>query len=501
MEYQSTRTAPSALDGDVLIAGHFADEELPRELRALDESLGGRIQRAKERGRVKGELYELSVFDAAPALPVETVLLVGLGKRKEADRLTYLRAATAAGARVAGLKASRVVALMSGKRFLGMDLGERAALLAQGMVTGPYNPGLYKKRDEAAAFGVSSLTFAPVETADRRAVLKGAQEGEIIGEAVNTCRDWVNEPPNVLTPAQLADRVRQAAEEAGVECEVLEKKQIASLNMNLFLSVGQGSAQPPRLVTLRYRGSASAPALGLVGKGITFDTGGISIKPSASMEEMKSDMAGAASVAAAVLAAARLRLPVNVTAMLPLTENMPSGTATRPGDIVRGRNGKTVEINNTDAEGRLILADTLSYLTEQGVDRVLDVATLTGGMVVALGFAATGYMSNDEAFARDIEKAAARAGERIWRLPLFPEYLDLMKSTFADLKNAGGRYASPVSAAAFLREFVNETPWAHLDIAGPSFVETGNAYRPAGATGEPVRTLIEIIRNTHKVRK
>lgn len=499
VEFAVSSAALTDIEADALVIPLFEGEGLSPGVRVLNELLENRIQIALDSGEARGEFGEMTVFHGGPNLKVRFVIAAGAGKTDDFSRITLLRMAASIGRKLQALRIRHAILGVNPKRIKGLTALDRAPLLAQGMLTGPYDPGFYKSANSnSPRVALEKVTFAPVKNDQRRAFLKAANEGAVVGENVNRCRDFVNEPSNVLHPTEFARRIAAMAEERGVECEVLEPKQIASLNMNAFLSVAQGSAQPPRLVILRYHGTRRGQTLGLVGKGVTFDTGGISIKPSAKMEEMKGDMAGAASVVAATLAAAELKLPVNLITMTPLTENMPGGTATRPGDIVKARNGKTIEIINTDAEGRLIMSDVLTYISEQKVDRVVDVATLTGGMVVALGTQAAGFMTPDHALARDIEKAADRAGERLWRMPLFPEYRELLDSTFADMKNVGGRDASPLTAGMFLAEFVGEQPWAHIDIAGPAYQPDGKDWRPAGASGEPVRTLVELIRGMAK---
>ena len=304
----------------------------------------------------------------------------------------------------------------------------------------------------------------------------------------------MNEPPRVLTPTELANRANAMAGQFGLECDIFDKEKIAELQMGGLLGVAQGSAEPPKFIILRYRGMPQSDNKGLafVGKGITFDSGGISIKPAAGMDEMKGDMGGAAAVIGAMQAIAALKPAINVTALIPTSENMPSGTAYHPGDILRIMNGKTIEIINTDAEGRLILADALSYAVKEGLSPIIDLATLTGGIVIALGDVMTGLFSNNETLTNEVIAAGRTVGEKYWPMPLDDEYSDLIRSDIADIKQTGGRSASSITAAKILENFVGDAKWAHLDIAGTSYVDSKKAHQEKGATGVGVRTLAEL---------
>ena len=322
---------------------------------------------------------------------------------------------------------------------------------------------------------------------------KGIEKGRILAEAVLLARDMVNEPPNVMTPTRMAEIASQMAAEQGLEVKVLEKDQMEELGMGALLGVARGSVQPPKLIMLSYKGAPdSEENLGIVGKGITFDTGGISLKPPAGMEDMKGDMAGGASVIASMKAIAQLKPRINVTGIIGATENMPGGNAQRPGDVVRSMSGKTIEIINTDAEGRLVLADALYYARQQGVTRIVDIATLTGAMVVALGHAASGLMGNNQELADQVISVGNDSGERMWQLPMYDDYKEEIKSNVADVKNSGGRPAGSISAAQFLSEFVDDTPWAHLDIAGTYLSKSEKGYLVRGGTGVPTRTLVNL---------
>ena len=327
-------------------------------------------------------------------------------------------------------------------------------------------------------------------------VTTAVANGGAMGESINAARVLINEPGNYLTPRVLADKAASLASVPGISAEILDERKIEELGMGLLLGVARGSIEPPRILILKYvpDGAPSKQTLGLVGKGITFDTGGLSLKPADGMERMKDDMAGGASVVAALRSIALQKLPVRAIAVVPMTENMPGGKATKPGDILKGASGLTVEVNNTDAEGRLILGDGLWYARQLGATHLIDVATLTGAIVVGLGKITTGLFGTPQPWVEHIQRAADRAGERVWPLPLFDEYKDQLKSEIADMLNSPGRPAGAITAAMFLKEFAGQGPWAHLDIAGTAWAEESKAWQPKGATGAMIRTLIEVAR-------
>jgi leucyl aminopeptidase len=337
-------------------------------------------------------------------------------------------------------------------------------------------------------------SFTVVAAARDEPLDRAVERGRIVAEAQNSARALVNEPANKLTPSGVVAAARQVAAEFGLECQVLEREDMAALGMRALLGVAQGSAEPPALAMLRYQppGAPSKAHLGLVGKGVTFDSGGISIKPSDGMEKMKYDMAGGASAIGAMRAIAQLKPAIAVTAFIPCVENMPGGRAQRPGDIVAAMSGKTIEVINTDAEGRLILADALTYARSRGCTHLVDVATLTGAIVVALGHLRAGLFSSDDGLRDRVLSASQSAGERMWPMPLDEDYKDYLKSAPADLANVGGRWGGAVTAAIFLKEFAGDTPWVHLDIAGTAWVDEEKPHLAKGPTGLPVRTLVRL---------
>ncbi|MFS8639482.1 MAG: leucyl aminopeptidase, partial [Symbiobacteriaceae bacterium] len=356
--------------------------------------------------------------------------------------------------------------------------------------------GAGSAQDPTDERGVERLWLIDRTDAQQAALERGLEEGRVVAEAVMVARQLGNRPANDLTPARLAAAALELEDLPGIQVTVLDEDALRQQGFGAILAVGQGSAQPPRLVAIDYvgpgRDASEPPDAAFIGKGVTFDTGGISLKPREGMEDMKFDMMGAGAVIGAMEAIARLRLPLKVLGVVPAVENMPGGRAFKPGDVVTMYSGKTVEINNSDAEGRLILADALAYARELGARRLVDVATLTGAMVIALGHEVAGMMANDDAWAARVETAAGKAGEPLWRLPLVPSYRELLRSEYADLKNTGGRPAGSITAALFLQEFVGDTPWAHLDIAGVAWTDKVRGDSGKGATGYGVRTLIEL---------
>jgi leucyl aminopeptidase len=470
--------APEETAADTRVVGVFEGDSLAEPA----------LQRLIELGEAKQGLKKVAVtHEEAPGGGQRRVLIAGLGNREGFGPEQARVAAAAAAARAKELGAvSLSWALPAGDGV--------AAALVEGTVLKLYSFDRFKSQasEDGANGGVESLEIAGDDVSGEEVEL-----GRVAAGAANATRDLQNLPANVATPTFLAERATEIADEyEALEVELLDREAIVGRGMGAFAAVAQGSNVEPRMIVLRYRpAGASGPHLGFVGKAVTFDTGGISIKPSAKMQEMKFDMSGGAAVIESMGAIAELGLPVTITAVVPSTENMPSGHAVKPGDIVTAMNGKTIEVNNTDAEGRLILADALAYAVELGADRIVDLATLTGAVLVALGSTYAGLISNDDAFAERVEAAAERTGELAWRLPLHPEYKDLTKGTAADLTNASSkRKASTIYAGSFLEEFVNDKPWVHLDIAGTAW-DVGREYVGKGPTGYGVRLLIDLARS------
>jgi leucyl aminopeptidase len=374
-----------------------------------------------------------------------------------------------------------------------LSAADAAKAVVEGAFIGLFDSDTYKSDRKNQS--IDSVTLVAQE--DHSALQKAVDEARIIGESLNFTRQLVNEPSNRMTPTVLADHAKKMSQEVGLKCEVYGADKIKELKMGAFWGVAQGSDEPPALIVMRYEpaGAPEKPMLGLVGKGITFDTGGISIKPSDGMEKMKYDMAGGATMIGVMRAIALLKPKVKVIGIVCATENMPSGKAQKPGDIQTAMSGKTIEIINTDAEGRLVLADGLCYARQLGCTHLIDAATLTGAVVVALGYANVGVFANDDAFYERFAKTSTKAGENMWRLPVNDEYLDMTRSSIADLMNTGGRWGGASTAAAFLREFAEETPWLHLDIAGTAWMEEQKPWIAKGPSGVALRSLIEFARN------
>jgi leucyl aminopeptidase len=454
-----------------------------------------------EGGEVPAEIADAAgAADAKPAFKKLALLhperppralVVGAGKPDELDAERLRVAAALAAQRAAGLDATSIAWVVPS----GGDAGDRAAALVEGTILAAYRFDRYRSgdADDPAPAQLERLVLIAAE-ADRGAAEAAASIARVAAEAANRARTLQNLPSNELTPAVLAERAEEiAAGDDRVEVEILDREAIAAAGMGGLVAVSQGSATEPRLIALRYAGGGSGPRVGLVGKAVTFDSGGISIKPSAGMHEMKMDMSGGAAVLESFAAVVELGLELDLVAAIPATENMPSGTAIKPGDIITQLNGKTVEVNNTDAEGRLILADALTYcVRELGAERLIDLATLTGAVLVALGSTYAALISNDDDWAATVERAATESGELAWRLPLHAEYKQLTRGTVADLTNAAAkRKAGTIYAGSFLEEFVDDVPWVHLDIAGTAW-DTGREYVGKGATGFGVRLLLRL---------
>jgi len=481
---------PNDVTVDLLFVPVFQDEDRLDDLPGLDEATGGEVGRARGRGEFKGRAYELFLTPVNGAgWQAKRVALVGAGRRADADA-ERLRRIAAAAAYTAQLRAVETMGIVIRR---GLDVAAAARAAADGLTVPEFDTASYKRADDRANRAARrSVIAAP--GADAKILADAIRQGRAIGEASNFARELANEPGNVLTPREFASRVAAAGTAAGLGVDVLDEARIRELGMGMLLGVAQGSAEPPRLVVLRHepKGAAATPVLGLVGKGITFDTGGISIKPAEGMDRMKDDMTGGASVAAALCALAKLGGQHRVIGLIPMSENMPGGKAIRPGDVLRSASGKTVEITNTDAEGRLVLGDALWYAQKLGATHLVDVATLTGACTVALGKSVSGLFGSSAAWVEQVRAAGERAGDRLWPLPIDGDYRELLRSEIADLINAAGRAAGAITAACFLREFVDDRPWAHLDIAGTAWQDDRKPYQQKGPTGVSVRTLIEL---------
>jgi leucyl aminopeptidase len=461
---------------------------------AVDRALGGAISRLIAEGEIKGKKGEVTLIHTLGRMGPARVVVAGLGKQKDFNLDTVRYVMGEACRYLRGIGVAQAATIAHGAGIGGLDAESSAQAIAEGSILGLYRFSRHITKEEDKK-ELRELLLVERDASKLADFERGVNQGRIVAEATSLARDMVNEPSNLLTPARLAQIAEEVAQEEGLEVEVLEREQMEELGMGALLGVARGSNQPPKFIVLRYKGDPENPAnnLGLLGKGITFDSGGISLKPSQGMEEMKGDMAGGASVIATLKALARLRPRINVTGLVPATENMPGGNAQRPGDIVRAMNGKTIEVVNTDAEGRLILADAICYARRLGLTRLVDTATLTGAIVIALGNICTGVIGNNRELVEQVVRAGEAAGEKMWQLPLYEDYKEQLKSTVADIKNTGGREAGAITAAWFLSEFSEDTPWVHLDIAGTFYTDKEKGYQVKGATGVPVRTLVNLV--------
>jgi len=466
------------VEADALAMVLCEDDTAPPELKPV----AAWLEELRTSGEFSGKAAELAVLHQPQGLKAKRLVVVGGGKRAAFDSAA-LRKAASSTARALKQKGVKTLAWW-------LSSGDPAAVI-EGAFLGNFEPDRHKPSSEAK----SLEAFHVVAAANGAELEQAAERGRILGEAQNFTRDLVNEPANKLTPLRLAERAHTMASEFGLECEVLDQDRMRQLGMGSLLGVAQGSAEPPALIVVRYK-PATAPKtgdhLGLVGKGVTFDTGGVSIKPAEGMEKMKYDMAGGAAVLGAMQAIAQLKPAIPVTALIPAVENMVGSRAQRPGDIVTSLSGKTIEVLNTDAEGRLILVDALTYAQRLGCTHLVDAATLTGAIVVALGHVNIGAFTNHDEMLGRVMAAAKSEGEKMWHMPLDDDYKELLKSAFADLANIGGRYGGAVSAAWFLKEFVGETPWVHLDIAGTAWLDEAKPYMAKGPTGVCVRTFTKL---------
>ncbi len=485
----------SAIDTDLLVVPWFEDEGLGA-VPELDGPTSGEVARAlasKEFGARAYDLFMTPVTDGS--WRPRRVALAGAGRASAFGSDFVRRLATAVGLAARQRRIERVAFVLRADMAGDTPLGELAQAAAEGLTLSEFDAGSYKTDDpppaKAPAWTVA-VRAAAADALDR--VTDAVARGRLLGECSNLARELSNEPGNTLTPREFARRAEAIAREGGVSVEILDENRIAELGMGLLLGVARGSSEPPRLIVFRHEppGVAAGPVLGLVGKGITFDTGGISIKQAEGMERMKDDMAGGAAVACAMRAIGLLKAPVRVVGVVPMTENMPGGRAIKPGDILKSASGKTVEVINTDAEGRLVLGDGLWYARQLGATHLVDVATLTGAAVVALGKITSGVFGTPRAWVEQVQRVADRAGDRVWPLPLFEEYRDQLKSDIADFTNTGGRAAGSITAAMFLKEFTGGLPWAHIDIAGTAWADEAKPYLPKGPTGVAVRTLAEL---------
>jgi len=490
------------LEVQALAIAVFKDEKADEGfLKELDELTGGVVKSVLDAEELSGKEGETAYFHllGEKALKATRLLLIGVGNREEyrAAQITQMAGTAVRSLRVKGIKSVAIVPRADG------DAESVASTAVEGAIMGLFEPDKYRTVDKEKR-QIEKLVVA-LAGADESAISRGTERGRVIGEAVNFTRDMANEPGAYLTPTDMAERAREIANDFGLNIDVLDEARMEQEGMGSLLSVSHGSDQPAKLIILKYTpaettGSVDGELLAFVGKGITFDTGGISLKPGENMELMKYDMTGGATVIGVMRAIAQMKPPIPVLGVAPCAENMPSGKATKPGDVVRAMTGKTIEVINTDAEGRLILADAIAYAKKLGATRVVDLATLTGAVSIALGDVHAAILGNDQALVDEVIAAGKEVGEKFWQLPLDSEYSKQIKSDIADIKNVGGRKAGTITAAAFLKEFAEGLAWAHLDIAGTAWAEDAKPYRSKGPTGIAVRTLINVVERSSRTR-
>jgi leucyl aminopeptidase len=483
----------ASLETDALVTYLFEDSApVQGRIAELDKLAGGLLTRLAKSGELTGKNLEFTLVHAPAGLKAARLLLVGAGKREQANPVTLRKVA---GAALRYLKARGVhkLAFLVRENDLTADA---AQAITEGALTADFETDKYKT-DKKNDKSIESLTVSGYADTEKSAAEKGIARGRTIADAQNFARDLVNEPSNKLTPRILADKAEAMAKEAGLAVEVLDEKKIADLKMGALLSVAQGSVEPPRMIVITYAPAnpkPGAPVIGLVGKAVTFDTGGISIKPSDGMEKMKYDMAGGATMIGVMRALATLKPNVKVICVVPATENMPGGKAQKPGDIQTAMSGKTIEVLNTDAEGRLILADGIHYAKQLGATHLVDAATLTGAVVVALANVNVGVFGSDQAWTDKLLASAKAAGEKMWQLPTDDEYREFIKGSFADIQNiSSGKGGGAITGAMFLKEFSGDTPWIHLDIAGTAWNDDAKPWLAKGPTGVALRTLVHLV--------
>lgn len=482
MDVSVVNQSASVVVADAVIVGMWSDGKLTKSAEEIDRAGGGVIRGLVDRKEATGKLLELTTLHAPTGAASKLVVVVGLGDAAKFDAGTAFRCAAAAARQVSGKRRESVACYLAEGAAAPL-----AAEIVAGLIVGCHGADLYRAEKKRFGFGKIQIGGDVASAAIER--------GRTIGDSVNLARRLVNEPPHAMYPETFAAEAQRVAAEVGLSCEVWDQARLEQERCGSLLAVARGSHRPPRLVIVEHRGGKPGdPPLALVGKGVTFDSGGLSLKPSDSMTTMKCDMAGAATVLGVMQAAARLKLPRNLIGLMGLVENMPGGAAMKLGDVLTARSGKTIEVLNTDAEGRLVLADVLNVAVERKAAKIVDFATLTGACVVALGNDVVGAFANDQPWCDSVVAAARKAGEPLWQMPMFPEYSEHIKSEIADIKNTGdGRWGGAITAAKFLEEFVAGTPWVHLDIAGPAYFEKPRPWADVGGTGVMVRTILELV--------
>ncbi len=500
MEIKVKIGEPERESAEALVIGVYEGEELEERVVPLDRALGGRIKEILSAGDFKGKANQLHLLYTEGRIAAKRVLLVGLGKRAEISLEKVRQAAGKVACHLRDLEVITAHFPLLGLGQSGITEKVSAQAIIEGSLLGLYRFNLYKTDKGNKGKELRDTVILLGGREDLKETEGGVREGKAIAEATNFVRDLINQPSNEMTPAKLAEVAQDLSKRYNLSCKALDKDEIVRTGMGAFYGVAKGSQEPPKFILLEYKKKEQMAPIVLVGKSITFDSGGISIKPSEGMEKMKYDMAGGAVALGVIKAIAEMALPLYVVALLPATENLPSGSALKPGDILRSLSGKTIEIISTDAEGRLVLADALTYAKRYNPSAIIDIATLTRACVIALGNNAMGMMGNDDGLKRRIREAGEATSERVWELPLWDEYKEQIKSDVADIKNIGGQPAGAITAGMFLKQFVEGTPWVHLDIAGLAWNEKEKPYVPKGASGIGVRLLTKFLINWHEGR-
>ncbi len=497
MEIDVKQGAIQEHDADTLIVNLFEETAPGGATAAVDGAMGGEIGRLLDQGDFTGEFNSLLTLYPGDEIPAARVIVAGLGERAKFSAVRAIEAVGTAVKAADGLQARRIATVAFGAGAGGLETTEAAEMTAIGAKLALYRYDRFKTFGELVdkPVNVETLTLVEFDAAKIVEVDAGAAAGETIADSVALARDLQNTPAGHLTPELLAEEASAMCSQTGLECRVLGPDEMAELGMGALLGVARGSAEEPRMIVMDYRPEGeSRGTLAVCGKGVTFDTGGISLKPGLNMGDMKFDMSGAAATVGILRAAARLRLPMRVVGIIPAVENMPDGRALKPGDVLTAMNGKTIEVDNTDAEGRLVLADALCYAQQFEPDAIVDLATLTGAVIIALGHQATGLMGTDEDLKRRLREAGDHTGERVWELPLWDEYEENIKGKTADINNTGGRPAGTINGGMFLKHFAGDVPWCHLDIAGTAWNVKEKSYIGSGGTGVGVRLITRLLR-------
>ena len=481
MNIRAVKGDATQIQADAIIVNLFEGVEKPGGATgAVDKALGGIISELIARGDMKGKLGETVIIPTFGKIPSFRVLIVGLGKREDFSKDT-IRIASSEALKALRKRAKKVATILHGAGVGGLDPKTSAMAITEGAILGLYS---YKEKEEDIELMILDRTGENLDMIE-----EGIKTGRIKAEAQNLVRDMVNEPSNLMTPRRLEEKAREVAEKRGLKIEVLDREDMERLGMGAILGVSRGSSEPPKFIVLKQGEGGT----GIIGKGITFDSGGISLKSEEAMRNMKGDMAGAAVVIGVMDAISALNPDLNATGIIPACENLPGGSAIKPGDVLKTMSGKTIEVISTDAEGRMILADAISYAKKLNLSPIIDIATLTGACHIALGDICAGLFSNSDELSSLTIKASEEEGEKLWRMPLIEEYKEDLKSDIADIKNLGKRYGGAITAALFLKEFVEDTPWVHLDIAGPAFSDKEKFYIKKGGTGFGTRTIINLL--------